>query len=301
MKIQMREPDTSTPKGIILAGGKGSRLYPLTIHTSKQLLPIYNKPMIYYPLSILIDNGIKDILIIAMSRDMDAYKALLGDGSDLGIHITFASQDIPKGIAEAFIIGEDFIGDDPVALILGDNIFYGDIRFSLNFSSRLDKAVIFACKVEDPSRYGVLKFDKDNPNNKPTAIVEKPKKPPSPYAVTGLYLYDNSVISIAKSLKPSKRGELEITDLNQAYVNQDQLSVRFLEKGVAWLDSGTPESLMEASEFVKAVEKRQGIAVGCPEETAWKRGFISDRKLKSLGKKMVSTPYGQYLLKLLEK
>ena len=287
-------------KGIILAGGKGSRLYPLTLHTSKQLLPIYNKPMIYYPLSTLLENGIYDILIICMERDAPSFKTLLGDGSNWGVKISFAFQDIPKGIADALIVAEEFIGDESVALILGDNIFYGGIRFSLDFQSRLDSAVVFVCKVQDPGRYGVLKFYKNNPNEKIIKIVEKPKNPPSDYAVTGLYCYDPKAVEYAKSLKPSKRGELEITDLNQKYIDAGKLGVRFLEKGIAWLDSGTHESIMEASEFVRAVEKRQGISIGCPEEIVWKKGLISDDDLKIQGLKMISTSYGQYLLKLLE-
>ena len=272
-------------KGIILAGGNGTRLSPMTNTISKQLLPVYDKPMLYYPLSTLMGMGIKDILIISSPRDLPAMQVLLGDGSRLGIELRYKEQPAPNGIAESFIIAEDFIADDKVALLLGDNIFYGpDIEESSNnifkAAVNLDKgAYIIANHVHDPERYGVVEFDD---NNKAISIVEKPSQPKSNWAVTGLYFYDNNVVDIAKSLKPSARGELEITDVNKYYLAQDQLQVALLDKGFAWLDTGTPESLIDAAHFVYTLEKRQGLKIGCIEEIAYRNGFIDKEQLLKL-------------------
>ncbi len=283
-------------KGIILAGGKATRLYPLTSTISKQLLPVYNKPMIYYPLSVLMLAGIKDILIISNSATLPRLKDLFGNGNNLGINISYAEQEKPNGLAEAFIIGEEFIGKDNVALILGDNIFFGH-----GFSEILDKAknritgaTIFGYYVEDPCRYGIVELDK---NKKPIAITEKPKNPKSNWAVPGLYFYDNSVVKIAKGIKPSARGELEITDVNKAYLKNKKLSVELLDRGFAWLDAGTYDSLLDSSLFIRTIEQRQGIMVGCLEEIAYKRGFINKKQLLSRAKQLNSV-YTKYLLKV---
>ena len=283
-------------KGIILAGGKATRLYPLTSTISKQLLPVYNKPMIYYPLSVLMLAGIKDILIISNSATLPRLKDLFGNGNNLGINISYAEQEKPNGLAEAFIIGEEFIGKDNVALILGDNIFFGH-----GFSEILDKAknritgaTIFGYYVEDPCRYGIVELDK---NKKPVSITEKPKNPKSNWAVPGLYFYDNSVVKIAKSIKPSARGELEITDINKIYLKRKKLSVELLGRGFAWLDAGTYDSLLDSALFIRTIEERQGIMVGCLEEIAYKKGFINKKKLLDKSKKLNSV-YAKYLLKV---
>ena len=283
-------------KGIILAGGKATRLYPLTSTISKQLLPVYNKPMIYYPLSVLMLAGIKDILIISNSATLPRLKDLFGNGNNLGINISYAEQEKPNGLAEAFIIGEEFIGKDNVALILGDNIFFGH-----GFSEILDKAknritgaTIFGYYVEDPCRYGIVELDK---NKKPVSITEKPKNPKSNWAVPGLYFYDNSVVKIAKSIKPSARGELEITDINKIYLKRKKLSVELLGRGFAWLDAGTYDSLLDSALFIRTIEERQGIMVGCLEEIAYKKGFINKKKLLDQSKKLNSV-YAKYLLKV---
>ncbi len=283
-------------KGIILAGGKATRLYPITSTISKQLLPVYNKPMIYYPLSVLMLAGIKDILIISNSSTLPRLKDLFGNGNNLGINISYAEQEKPNGLAEAFIIGEKFIGKDNVALILGDNIFFGH-----GFSDILDKAknrkngaTIFGYYVEDPCRYGIVELDK---NKKPISIIEKPKKTKSNWAVPGLYFYDNSVIKIAKSIKPSARGELEITDVNKIYLKNKKLSVELLDRGFAWLDAGTYDSLLDSSLFIRTIEQRQGIMVGCLEEIAYKRGFINKKQLLERAKQLNSV-YTKYLVKV---
>lgn len=283
-------------KGIILAGGKATRLYPITSTISKQLLPVYNKPMIYYPLSVLMLAGIKDILIISNSSTLPRLKDLFGNGNNLGINISYAEQEQPNGLAEAFIIGEKFIGKDNVALILGDNIFYGH-----GFSETLNKAknrktgaTIFGYYVEDPCRYGIVEVDK---NKKPLALVEKPENPKSHWAVPGLYFYDNSVVKIAKTIKPSARGELEITDVNKVYLKKKKLSVEFLGRGFAWLDAGTYNSLLDSSLFIRTIEERQGIMVGCLEEIAYKRGFITKKQLLEQAKHLNSV-YTKYLLKV---
>lgn len=285
-------------KGIILAGGSGTRLYPITKAISKQLMPIYDKPMIYYPLSVLMLAGIKDILIITTPEDSDSFKRLLGDGSEVGCNFEFAIQEKPNGLAQAFVIGEKFIGKEKAALVLGDNIFYGS-GFSKLIQSfnDVDGAAIFAYPVSDPERYGVVEFDE---NFKALSIEEKPAHPKSHFAVPGLYFYDNKVIEIAKNLKPSPRGEYEITDVNRHYLEQGTLQVGVMDRGTAWLDTGTFDSLSDASEFVRVIEKRQDTKIGCIEEIAYRMGFINKQQLEGLAHKYIKSGYGQYLLKLLK-
>jgi glucose-1-phosphate thymidylyltransferase len=286
-------------KGIILAGGSGTRLYPLTLAVSKQLLPVYDKPMIYYPLSMLMLAGIREILVISTPQDLPMFKRLLNDGSQWGITFSYAEQSEPRGIAEAFIIGKSFIGNDPVCLILGDNIFFGTglANTLLKASKLTDGGLIFAYPVRDPQRYGVVEFD-DHYNA--LSIEEKPLKPRSKYAVPGIYFYDNNVINIASHLKPSGRGELEITDVNKTYLSQKRLKVDILGRGVAWLDAGTHESLLQAAGFVETIEERQGLMIACPEEIAFQNGFITADILKKQAQKMSNNKYGAYLLSLLE-
>ncbi|AGE35842.1 glucose-1-phosphate thymidylyltransferase RfbA [Corynebacterium urealyticum] len=283
-------------RGIILAGGTGSRLWPITFSVSKQLVPVYDKPMIYYPLSTLILAGITEILVITTERDERAFQELLGDGSRFGVSIEYATQEAPRGLAEAFIIGEEFIGDEPVALVLGDNIFYGSgLGTQLRRFNEPDGGVIFGYAVADPTAYGVVDFDE---TGKAISIEEKPATPRSPYAVPGLYFYGPDVVDIAKQLQPSERGELEITGINQAYLEQGRLHVEVLPRGTAWLDTGTIDDLNGASDFVGAIEKRQGLKVGCPEEVAWRMGLISDQQLRDNADAHGSSPYGQYLRQL---
>jgi glucose-1-phosphate thymidylyltransferase len=286
-------------KGIILAGGSGTRLYPLTIAVSKQLMPVYDKPMIYYPLSTLMSAGIKEILIISTPYDLPNFKKLLGDGTEIGCTFSYVEQPNPEGIAQAFILGEEFIGDDDVALILGDNIFYGSkLDEQLLQASKNEKGgVIFAYPVSDPERYGVVEFD--NKGNA-ISIEEKPAQPKSNYAVPGIYFYDNSVVEISKNLKPSPRGELEITDLNLEYLKRHQLKVMNMGRGVAWLDTGTITSLMQAAQFIEVIEQRQGLKIGCIEEIAYQMGFIDAAQLEKLGQKYKKSGYGEYLLRLLK-
>ena len=286
-------------KGIILAGGKGTRLYPMTKAVSKQLLPIYDKPLIYYPLSVLMLASIKEVLIISTPEDTPVYESLLGDGSRLGMKLSYIVQDKPRGLADAFILGEEFIGDDSVCLILGDNVFYGpDLTKELHKArSSQTGAVIFGYPVSDAKSFGVVEFDK---NGKVLSIEEKPEKPKSNYAVPGLYFYDNRVVDIAKNVKPSHRGEIEITSVNNAYLEMDELNVVTFKRGMAWLDTGTPEAMLKASEFVEAVQSRQGFYVSCLEEIAWRRGFINDEQLKLIGKSLEMTDYGKYILSLLK-
>ena len=286
-------------KGIILAGGKGTRLYPMTKAVSKQLLPIYDKPMIYYPLSILMLAGIREILLISTPEDTPVYEKLLGDGARIGIQLSYKVQETPRGLADAFILGEEFIGDDSVCLILGDNVFYGvDMTRTLRESMANNTgATIFGYPVKNPSSFGVVEFDKDG---RVLSIEEKPEKPKSKYAVPGLYFYDNRVVEIAKQVKPSKRGEIEITAVNNAYLELGELRVTLLGRGMAWLDTGTPQGMLNAAEFVETVQDRQGFYVSCIEEIAWRRGFISREQLRSLGEELKMTDYGQYLISIAE-
>ena len=286
-------------KGIILAGGSGSRLYPVTQSISKQLLPVYDKPMIYYPLTTLMLGDIREILIISTPQDLPKFKEMLGDGSQWGLSLSYKTQPTPDGIAQSFILGEDFIGDDLITLILGDNIFYGnDLEKVLSSANKnYSGATIFAYQVKDPERYGVVQFNK---NNDVISINEKPLKPKSNFAITGLYYYDQRVVQIAKDLKPSKRNELEITDINEKYLEKNNLSVELLRRGFAWLDTGTHQSLLEASQFVSTIESRQGLKIACPEEVAYRKNWISKTDLKALAQTLLKNEYGEYLLKIIE-
>lgn len=285
-------------KGIILAGGAGTRLHPLTKAVSKQLMPIYDKPMIYYPLSILMMAGIRDILIISTPEDLPNFEKLFGDGKDLGLNFSYKVQEVPNGLAQAFVLGEEFIGNDSVSLVLGDNIFYGSgLQKLLMDNNEPDGGVVFAYHVRDPERYGVVEFDD---NFKAISIEEKPQKPKSSFAVPGLYFYDNSVVEVAKSIKPSQRGEYEITDVNKYYLERNKLKVGLLSRGTAWLDTGTFSSLNQASQFVEVLEERQGLKVGCIEEIAYKKGFINAEQLKQLAQPLLKSGYGVYLMDLLK-
>lgn len=285
-------------KGIILAGGSGTRLHPITYAISKQIMPIYDKPMIYYPLSTLMLAGIRDILIISTPHDLPQFKRLLGDGSKLGLNFTYAEQAVPNGLAQAFVIGADFIGKDNVALVLGDNIFYGvGLGEQLSKNNNPDGGIVYAYHVSDPDRYGVVEFDK---SNKVISIEEKPAQPKSSYAVPGLYFYDNEVVAIARDLQPSPRGEYEITDVNKEYLRRGKLKVSILDRGTAWLDTGTFDSLMQASQFVQVIEQRQGIKIACIEEIAFRKGFITKEQLISVAQPLLKSGYGQYLMNVLK-